>query len=262
MAPGWYLDPVLPATLRWWDGAAWTGYLYPQFPVAAPALPAESSPHDPTADLAGELKSGRRASLAVVANAAVMTVSFFVTAVAAGKVIHQFRDDLRQAQNQSDQPVKFHSLSPAASLASNLIGLLSLAFQILLWIWIFRSATLARRAGLPARRSPMWAVVGFWLPVVNLWFPYRSASDLFPPGDDARRIVKFWWAFTLAQEVIVIPIIVLSAFSVPAAIGLAALASLVPWAAAVYTRRLISAAARTHASLIHGYSAVDEGDRR
>jgi hypothetical protein len=33
--PGWYPDPGLVASLRWWDGRAWTGYLSPGGVIAA-----------------------------------------------------------------------------------------------------------------------------------------------------------------------------------------------------------------------------------
>jgi hypothetical protein len=34
--PGWYVDPLGRASLRWWDGGAWTGYAVP---VAVPTGP-------------------------------------------------------------------------------------------------------------------------------------------------------------------------------------------------------------------------------
>ena len=46
--PGWFADPQDPATLRWWDGQAWTAHTQPtaytnpagQAPSAVPGYPA------------------------------------------------------------------------------------------------------------------------------------------------------------------------------------------------------------------------------
>jgi hypothetical protein len=45
-AAGWYPDPQLPGTLRWWDGAQWTAHTAP-VPQAAPAAPPYVPQHDP-----------------------------------------------------------------------------------------------------------------------------------------------------------------------------------------------------------------------
>jgi type IV pilus assembly protein PilA len=36
--PGWYLDPIVPNTQRYWDGNSWTGYSAPVAPPAAQAM--------------------------------------------------------------------------------------------------------------------------------------------------------------------------------------------------------------------------------
>lgn len=47
-------------------------------------------------------------------------------------------------------------------------------------IWFYRAARIAYLRGYPQRRSPAWAVVGFLLPAISLWFPYQHARDMYP----------------------------------------------------------------------------------
>jgi hypothetical protein len=36
-------------------------------------------------------------------------------------------------------------------------------------------------------------VAGFIIPIINLWWPYQSMSDLLPPGDARRPHVLRWF---------------------------------------------------------------------
>lgn len=70
-------------------------------------------------------------------------------------------------------------------------------------VWLFRAATHARNLGIPARRAPFWAVVGFIVPVVNFWFPYQVAADCLAPSDAAgRRTILRWWLLYILGTVV------------------------------------------------------------
>jgi hypothetical protein len=71
------------------------------------------------------------------------------------------------------------------------LGLLVAGVMFLLWF--YRAAAISAASGIPARRRPVWAVVSFLIPIINWWFPYQSACDLFPEGHPARRLVLRWW---------------------------------------------------------------------
>ena len=43
IAPGWYHDPHVQGTLRWWDGTQWTQHTAPAVPPVAPAAPTPRS---------------------------------------------------------------------------------------------------------------------------------------------------------------------------------------------------------------------------
>lgn len=58
------------------------------------------------------------------------------------------------------------------------------------------------------RRSPGWHVGSWFIPVVNLWFPFQNILDLrraITSRSEARRIprpYRLWWAFWLANTFI------------------------------------------------------------
>jgi hypothetical protein len=72
-------------------------------------------------------------------------------------------------------------------------GAVGMVVGVLFLLWFSRSAHNALALGLPARREPAAGVAGFIVPIINLWWPYQSTSDLLPPGDSRRRLVLPWF---------------------------------------------------------------------
>jgi hypothetical protein len=236
--PGWYPDPFSPNLLRWWDGQTWTAQTAPMHST----LPSGWAPVDPRPDIARANVAARQAAIAVVFGAAVYIAQYFITALVIGdafhKLIREVRDDVRAANNGA-------TVHPHVGVPFYwqlyLVWLPALVVQIFLMIWLFRVATVARRAGWPARRQPVWAFAGFLIPIVSLWFPYQVAHDAFPPGDPARSTAGRWWAWYLAQGLLGIPLTIVSIISTSIGVGVAAIGSLVPVLAAVEGRALIAA---------------------
>jgi hypothetical protein len=124
--------------------------------------------------------------------------------------------------------------STSISAVGNLTSLPTLVVGVLFVIWFHQAATTAARLGRPARRSPGWAVGGWFIPIGNLFLPYQSARDFFRPGRDAdRRRVLRWWLLYLLAGVATLPLSVIVGFRDGAAVALACTAlALVIWLAA------------------------------
>jgi hypothetical protein len=245
--PGWYPDPGGPpgSRVRWWDGNAWTTHVNAN--VAPPAPQA-------VIDLQAEQGDAERARKALVFGAALYAIQFVLVVVVYHALIHNFFHQVSQAQNGTTTTTTT-TLSPAyaiGSLTLNLISLGLLAVGILFLVWIHRAATLARRAGLPARHSPGMAVGGFLIPIVNFWFPYQATVDLLPPAHQDRSMVLRWWLLWLATQFSATVIGIAAFFSVALGLVLALGGIVLAVNAAIAARQVITVVEQAHGELVAG----------
>ncbi len=239
---GWYQDPSAPFLVRWWDGYRWTNEV----------RPGPGGAVDPAKDLADEAKYGRLASIAVLVGAASYTCQAVITAALVSRFFHAIRDQFN-APLQSDgtrAPLVLPHGITLLYVLSQLSGLVMLVVEVIFLVWFYNAAKVAARAGLPARRSPAWAVVGWIIPIVSLWFPYQSGVDFFPPGHPGRRKVGRWWALYLGMSVSLIVAAAVSFVGTGAGEVVAILAGGLSLAAALAARELITEVARVHAGLV------------
>jgi len=261
MPPGWYADPAQAGLLRWWDGQQWGLQTAPDptfFSAPAPPppfyQPAFGPMPDPAQDLAREASAGRRAGVGVLVAAAFYPLALVLSAENFHRIFAELRDYFRAldaAPLGSSVPAP-HFSTTGASLALDLIQLAMLAVGVLFLIWFHRSATTAQRLGLPATHSPSWAVLGFIVPIVNLWFPYQSMRDVFPPGHPARSTVKLWWACWLGMGWSQLPVVIAAWWSASAAITFALVGAVLCIVAAFKARDLIVASHACHTALVRG----------
>jgi hypothetical protein len=79
--------------------------------------------------------------------------------------------------------------------------------------WLYVAAVNVQREGARLRRSPGWAIAGWFVPVLSLWRPKQMVDDVWrasmpgvPVGIDLRQVPKSgmvvgWWAaYLLAQS--------------------------------------------------------------
>lgn len=234
--PGWYADPSAPRTLRWWDGTAWTAHTAP---VYGP---------DPVRDVSGESGAGHYARMAMLVAPVLWIGYYFTIALVLGDTLRRLRHDFHLIADPN-RPNSF-SASFGGVLVIDLFGLLLLAAQILFVVWLYKAAEVGERAGIPARRSPGWAIAGFVVPIVNFWFPYQSAADLFPAGHPDRRLAGRWWTWYLVQSGLALPLMITTFFSAVAAVVLAVVFGVAPVLAGLAARRLITGANAAHAQLL------------
>jgi hypothetical protein len=266
--PGWYQDPRFPGLMRWWDGQAWTEHTQPaagmlpppppqvfhQPPAyvgasAASVRPVYGRP-DPVKDLADATRAARVAVQAIAIGAVAYVVDFIGISVTVRSLVRQVRDWYDGPRLADGRPptLTLHGATSYSAI-TNLFVVVMLVVGVLFLVWFHKAATVAARLGLPARRSPGWAVGGFFVPIASFWFPYRSARDLFPPGHPGGALVVRWWSLYLAMIVLDLGIYGAAWFSQAAAVTVAIIASLAAVGSAYCLRAMVREVTRCHTEL-------------
>ncbi|MGN6606684.1 MAG: DUF4328 domain-containing protein [Jatrophihabitans sp.] len=241
MEPGWYPDPFSNG-VRWWDGRAWSSYTAPSAPSFYRL--------DPRKDLDDEHVAAGRASIAVVLAALIGAVNQFVAAAVFGDFFRKSLDATTNADGTVTEPAM-----PSGFAFTELIGIAVFVAEIFLMIWLYRAAKFARNAALPARRDPVWAALGFFVPIVSFWFPYQVAADAFPRADRNRGLAGWWWTWYLISSLFVIVVVIAAGFSTTAGVVAAVIGAGAYALAAVYARRMIMAIATAHEQLLAAFSS-------
>jgi hypothetical protein len=258
MTQGWYQDPRFPGLMRWWDGVQWTEHTQPAAGILPPPQPQPLVPvqplwpaSDPARDLAEATRAAATAARFLLVGAAAYVLQFVAGAFTLSSVERTVRNWIHgpRLADGSLPPLTFSGNSTYSAL-SDLGSVALLIVGILFLIWFHRAATMAAKLGLPARRSPGWAVGGFFVPIVNFWFPYRSAVDLFPPGHPGRSMVGRWWALWIITSFGGFPIAAAAWFSQGAAVVVALVVSAVAVGAAMTLRWVIADVTRCHTEII------------
>jgi hypothetical protein len=210
--PDWYPDPYGEKAWRWWDGSTWTGLASdPSLPNPPPgsAYPAASTnpwqpaglAHVPWDRLTAEERMAPWAVRAMFVYPLVRIIST-IRAWATRADTRRSYHDLRVLFDTGHAPVRTRTpASPGTASLLLLIVALSIGTYVVFLIWQHRAATTARFLGLPAAHSPALGVGSWFIPIVNLWFPYQALRDCLPPGHPVRSTVLRMWLLFLASYV-------------------------------------------------------------
>jgi len=201
--PGWYPDPWGQAPLRWWDGFTWTAHLT----SGVQATPQGSGPFTPSKDLRTERQWSRFGRWAFVLLGIRAIEDSLYSEPRIGRELRSWFHGCRAALDAGGQ------CTASANFGIWNYNLLFFVPQIVMIVWLYQVASVARRLNIPARHSPGWAIGGFLVPIVNFWFPYQVARDCFLPQHPGRSTVAMWWGMTLGSIATGITVVLVAALS-------------------------------------------------
>jgi hypothetical protein len=90
---------------------------------------------------------------------------------------------------------------PSLGVVSSLGFFLAMVMFV---VWFYRARVNAEGSGWPQRRSPGWAIWGWFVPVLNLWVPFEIMDDIWRAGLSAQAranrsvLPGIWWGCLLA----------------------------------------------------------------
>ena len=248
--PGWYPDPSGTSTWRWWDGLQWTEHLHPVPGPAQPHLGPAPAPW--AAGAADPLLVARRAEdrawllagWSVWVFAAATILQNAVLLAAGSSFRHQLHQLFTEAQHNQPTQNTINQLSVPAWV--NLFDLLIIPAAVLFLIWQYRACKVARFRGYPTRISAGLGVGGWFIPVVNFWFPYLAMRDCLPPSHPLRPLGIWAWLSYLAGSLLIGTSVVVSIFSTGGAVIPLAIGSVAWVGAATLGTRLMRAIRDDH----------------
>jgi hypothetical protein len=151
----------------------------------------------------------------LVAQAAGQAASIFLDSATPFVRMHAAFDALLDGRNETAQRLFDHASDGYSQPVTRVVGYVAVATTVLLMIWAWRSAHNARALGRTgARLGPVWAIIGWIIPVASFVLPYLVVSDLWrssdpdaPRGDGWRArppspLVAGWWILYVGAQLL------------------------------------------------------------
>jgi hypothetical protein len=263
--PGWYPDPAGGPGQRWWDGYAWSeSVVVPQQPPAPPwagAPPPQGPPiqaapwatasqrldeHYTSGLVSSELGLAGVARISLSVPAVVGLLNLVLLRTESSRLL-QIGQDFKIIWDDTQRgitPPTFtnESISPWFFL----LGLVGAAAIVVTLIWQHRAASAARALGYPTTHSPGWGVGSWFVPIVNLWFPYQAIRDCLPPGDPNRAHILQWWLAYMLGGLVGAGAFVAAFFSSGVAVALSIPAAALWLVVLAFAPRVVTSIAGVH----------------
>ncbi|MDN5716052.1 MAG: DUF4328 domain-containing protein [Janibacter sp.] len=155
---------------------------------------APSSTSTPRPPVAAPVLSGRLAVGTAVGWTLVAVVSAVVALVTKGET-------QAWVEGTGDDSRGFFILAGLGAAESILMVAAWIAGSI--WLLGLRAVAEVVAPGHPHRRSQIWAVAGWAVPILHLWFPLQVVADaLSAVGSRSRRLLLAWWTTWLLASVV------------------------------------------------------------
>lgn len=179
---GWFADPHDATQLRWWDGTRWTEHTHAAVVPTAPRRP-------PLPE--------RWAGLSL----AVQVVLAISIPVSVGVVLvnRNLMDVWRRIVADPSSVSQDEAEAADALVRLSLLEIpVLLVCGVLFITWLYLAHRSDRMDPSWQRRRSGWAIGGWLVPIVNLWFPFQVVSDLRSGArGDAREpshaLQWCWW---------------------------------------------------------------------
>ena len=139
-----------------------------------------------------------------------------------------------------------------AAVVIQLAFVVAIVGAVLFLLWFYRSANTAAQTGLRARRAPGLATASFFIPVLNLWWPYQSTLDLLPERHPARALVRRWWLLWIGCLLGVVAVCFSATMSAVAMAIVTAVTVMLALTAAMTARTVVSEITDAHDQLLAG----------
>jgi hypothetical protein len=181
-----------------------------------------------------------------------------LTALVGPVAYGSFFDDAFTSLESGAEPAPFDGGQLTANLLLQAGGLASIAVLIFLAVWGNHITTTARAIGLRTTHSPGWAVAGWLVPILNLWFPYQIVRDALPEDDEARTLLGAWWALHISSQIFGPAAMIAALFETGVGVAMGVVTAAAYIGAGLLGRRIALAIARAHeagAALLAGPAA-------
>jgi hypothetical protein len=93
----------------------------------------------------------------------------------------------------------------ADGLVLPLIGVIVVTgIPFLVWLWRARANAEFLAGVASQRRGRAWVIFGWFVPIVNFWFPHQVVSDIWTASNQAtaKTIVNAWWTTYLGSVIV------------------------------------------------------------